>query len=424
MLNHGDLLAAIRSFRQGDYATARSGFEAILRAGSLHWQAVWRLVACERHLAIAAPLPRIAAELAPGSRPTFEHLVREAQDNLAKPEMELCSFKVNNCMNPSALRELAQRFDADVFVETGTFMGATTAIASEVFAEVHTIELSTELFAAARQRFAALPHVQVHLGDSSQVLHELLPSVAGRVVFWLDGHYSMGITAKGDKNTPVIEELTAIRQNPQIDPVILVDDLRCFLPEGAARTPSLEDYPSVADLQRAIAPLLAQPIFAVSGDVAIAYGGAHDVMPSPVLQACTLSRIFDGQGLVEPVIQAEELISEAGGGERDVLLGLPLVYGGDEVVGLGAHYRLWSGLVQAVTGDPAEACEDLSRAIELGLDHWRVHWYLAQAAHACGFSAQAAGALARVLAEAPDFTEASDLAAQLTVPAGAPGQER
>lgn len=423
-MNYGDLLDAIRSFRQADYATARLGFEAIVRSGCLHWQAVWRLVACERSLAIADTVPRVAAELDPGARLVFESLAQEALDNFAKPDLKLTSFKVNNRMNPRALREIAQRFDADMFVETGTYMGDTTAIASEVFTEVHTIELSRDLYMAAKQRFAGRSDVHLYQGDSGQVLREVLGRLEGRVVLWLDGHYSMGITAKGDKNTPVMEELAAIQQHPQVDPIILVDDLRCFLSDQARMTPSLEDYPSVSELRDAIAPIFAQSTFAVSGDVAIAYACTHGVEPSPRLHACTQSRLYDGQGPVQPVIQAEELISEADGVEREVLLGLPLVYGGDEVVGLGAHYRLWSGLVQAVSSDPAEACAELSRAIELGLDHWRAHWYLAQAAHACGFSAQASGALARVLAEAPDFAEASDLAAQLTVPTGAPGKER
>src|SRR5258708_6501834 len=68
-------------------------------------------------------------------------------------------------LEPAFLSDLAAAFGLRAFVETGTFLGNTTAIAGGIFAEVHTIELSPELAAQARTRFAATPHVHVHEGD-------------------------------------------------------------------------------------------------------------------------------------------------------------------------------------------------------------------------------------------------------------------
>ena len=48
------------------------------------------------------------------------------------------------------------------------------------------------------------------------------------VLFWLDGHYSGGDTAKGELDTPVSVELDSILESPVKGHVILIDDARCF----------------------------------------------------------------------------------------------------------------------------------------------------------------------------------------------------
>jgi hypothetical protein len=59
-------------------------------------------------------------------------------------------------------------------------------------------------------------------------------------LFWLDGHYSSGETAKGDKDTPIYEELKHILNFPGQGHVIVIDDARCF---GNA-----PDYPDIEEL--------------------------------------------------------------------------------------------------------------------------------------------------------------------------------
>ena len=55
------------------------------------------------------------------------------------------------------------------------------------------------------------------------------------------GHYSAGITARGDKDTPVLAELETIARHPVRDHVILIDDARCF--DGS------HDYPKLQEIQ-------------------------------------------------------------------------------------------------------------------------------------------------------------------------------
>jgi hypothetical protein len=57
--------------------------------------------------------------------------------------------------------------------------------------------------------------------------------LSGNLNFWLDGHYSDGITFKGDKDTPIVDELNHISMNLDRynEVCVLIDDVRCFDPE-------------------------------------------------------------------------------------------------------------------------------------------------------------------------------------------------
>jgi glycosyltransferase involved in cell wall biosynthesis len=77
------------------------------------------------------------------------------------------------------------------------------------------------------------------------------------------------------------------------------------------------------------------------------------------------------------------------------------------------HLRLWTGLVLGTQGRPALAIAELDAARRLGLDHWRVSWYVAQLARRAGAVPLARQALDRALAAAPDFQPAVDARAAL-----------
>ncbi|HWB18357.1 MAG TPA: glycosyltransferase family 4 protein [Vicinamibacterales bacterium] len=81
------------------------------------------------------------------------------------------------------------------------------------------------------------------------------------------------------------------------------------------------------------------------------------------------------------------------------------------------HLRLWTGLVLGAQGRPALAIAELEAARRLGLDHWRVSWYIAQLARATGAVPLARQALDRALAAAPEFQPAVDARAELAEPA-------
>lgn len=138
--------------------------------------------------------------------------------------------------------DFARRFGPRTFVETGTFQGVMIQEVEKQFARVFSIELAPDIHAAAVRKFADRPHVQILLGDSAARLPELLQTLTEPCLFWLDGHFSAGPTAMGDKETPVVEELAAIRRHPVAGHVVLIDDARCF--DGS------HDYPTLGELER------------------------------------------------------------------------------------------------------------------------------------------------------------------------------
>jgi len=143
-----------------------------------------------------------------------------------------------------AVKDYAREFDLHVFVETGTFMGDMVDGVRDIFDEIYSIELSDYLYRQARKRFAGAKHITILHGDSAQVLKELLPKINQPCLFWLDAHYSGGITAKGALETPIEKELGNIFQlSSPLRHVILIDDARCFNGTG--------DYPSIQALEKA-----------------------------------------------------------------------------------------------------------------------------------------------------------------------------
>lgn len=134
-----------------------------------------------------------------------------------------------------------RRYGCDVLVETGTYLGDMVMAQIDRFSSIYSIELSDELARKATERFRNYAHVHIRQGDSGKQLSSLLEGVQGKVLFWLDGHYSAGITAKGDTDCPVPQELRAILGSGIKDPVILIDDAREFTGE--------HDYPSIPEIE-------------------------------------------------------------------------------------------------------------------------------------------------------------------------------
>ena len=64
--------------------------------------------------------------------------------------------------------------------------------------------------------------------DSAAVLPEVLNHVDSRCLFWLDGHYSEGITSRGSLDTPIVEKLKHIFFASVPPHLIVIVDARSF----------------------------------------------------------------------------------------------------------------------------------------------------------------------------------------------------
>jgi hypothetical protein len=126
---------------------------------------------------------------------------------------------------------------SNVFVETGTHIGNTVEAARVAgFEKIYTIELSNKFYQDAKTRFAKYSNIKCILGDSSIKLKEVLNELDEPAVFWLDGHWSMGDTARGDKDVPLYEELSAISKHHIKNHIIMIDDTRLLGDKSEAVT--------------------------------------------------------------------------------------------------------------------------------------------------------------------------------------------
>lgn len=119
-------------------------------------------------------------------------------------------------------------FQTTTFVETGTWLGDTVHEMIPYYKNIYSIELSEHYCAQAKTRFAKNSNVHILQGDSSKELLTLCITIQEPTVFWLDGHWSSGDTAKGEKDCPLMEELKTIVTYFRDKAVIIIDDVRLF----------------------------------------------------------------------------------------------------------------------------------------------------------------------------------------------------
>jgi hypothetical protein len=156
------------------------------------------------------------------------------------------------------IKDYAKTFNTQILIETGTYLGDMVHAMKKSFSRIISFELDHNLATQAQQRFANDPHVEIVEGDSGKLLDEHLATINAPCLFWLDGHYSGGITAKGALETPIKNELTAILSHPVNGHVILIDDARCFTGEN--------DYPTLDELKNFVAERKPNHKFSVEHD--------------------------------------------------------------------------------------------------------------------------------------------------------------
>lgn len=131
-----------------------------------------------------------------------------------------------------------------IFIETSTYLGEMVNAIKNKFSQIYSIELSPNLCKKAQEKFRNNKKIKILCGDSGKILPQILKSINEPVLFWLDAHYSSGVTARGDKDTPIIQELEIITNHHIKDHTILIDDARFFNGQN--------DYPQISYVEKFI----------------------------------------------------------------------------------------------------------------------------------------------------------------------------
>lgn len=158
-----------------------------------------------------------------------------------------------------AIQYYQEKSGYSVLVETGTYKGDMVLAQKDFFKKIYSIELSQMLFEKAKKRFSGQPGIVLLQGNSGEVISDVLKELTEPAIFWLDGHYSGGITATIEKYSPVEEELELIISNNQLQHIILIDDARGFNGEHG--------YPTITKLEETTANRLQGYHLSVDEDI-------------------------------------------------------------------------------------------------------------------------------------------------------------
>ena len=131
--------------------------------------------------------------------------------------------------------------EVKIFVETGTYLGDTSWAVRNTFREIHTVEMSEELYNEALKRFKNTRHVHLYQGNSEDILPSITSKITENAVFFLDAHHSGGVTTKGNDNTPIVKEIKEIFKRERVGDIVIVDDADSFTGK--------DGYPTAKEMQ-------------------------------------------------------------------------------------------------------------------------------------------------------------------------------
>ena len=194
----------------------------------------------------------------------FNRALRNVRDAIGFPVWFLRGMAPpdNHYFKIRRIKRIAQEYECETLIETGTFFGQTIASMTGSFKKVLSVELSDELYTRNKSSFKNHKNVVLFRGDSSQRLGEMIDSATGRIIFWLDGHYSAGVTAKGKDITPIVQELLIIRERARTKDCILIDDVRLFTGNSG--------YPPLSDILELIKGICPDYVISVDHDCLVA----------------------------------------------------------------------------------------------------------------------------------------------------------
>lgn len=347
----------------------------------------------------------------------------------------ICSLNANTLFLNNPKKDWAVFFSTilskhpiNTFVESGTYLGHTAQKAAPLFAQVQTVELYEKFYHKATKYLKPYPNVIVHYGNTVDIFPSILSQLTMQhynALFWLDGHFMTCMSSEDKVEnflpsdfTPVTQELQIIKNSGIKQSIILIDDIRLFgtlLNNKRIERAGNIHYPLLATTRDYLHQMGYDSV--IWGDILFAYDQNIPLVFSSLIHACTISRIFDGNNYdINKLLEAEQIIAHAHGQEYQALQEL---YHDFSKPWRGwhnksPHYNLWYALILQKENLHQQACEHFQEVLDLGYDHWRIYWYLAQSSIALHNLYEASHYLQKVVTIQPDFEPAHTLLNTIT----------
>lgn len=279
------------------------------------------------------------------------------------------------------LNHYKELFGLYSFIETGTYAGDTTAEASRVFNEVHSVEIWEPLYKKAQERFASFPNVFLYCGDTTTHLNHMIENSTAKRLYWLDAHSSGEGTGGIPGFSPILSELDQIlNYEGDIDSIILIDDLR-----GMCHCDQRTNLPLRLIIQK-IEEINPDLQFYSIGDIGIIFNKQNYplITISEIVKNASISRFFDpgceDDEVLEKLIDAESFIASVDDKSKEGARFCDLVrwvnkdnFGGEVI------YLLWGALRSLEKNELASAIDDLRLISNSFYSHWRIDAYLVKA---------------------------------------------
>jgi len=149
-----------------------------------------------------------------------------------------------HCFKTTLVKQYARKLSIHNFIETGTYMGQMVYAVRKIFDKIYSIELDGKLFLDCCKKFNRFNHIHILQGDSGDLLPIIISDISEPCLFWLDAHYSGGLTAKSELETPIMQEINSILSHRIRNHCILIDDARMFVGQ--------REYPTIERLKKYI----------------------------------------------------------------------------------------------------------------------------------------------------------------------------
>ncbi len=142
--------------------------------------------------------------------------------------------------------QLRNKYNLQVFVETGTHYGETALWAAKNFNKVITVEFSKQIYDEILKRHSQVKNIEFLFGHSKEQIQSVVPKLKEPALFWLDAHWSGGITYGKEDECPLLKELQIIN-NSEFDHFILIDDARLFI-SPPPLPHQVDEWPNISEV--------------------------------------------------------------------------------------------------------------------------------------------------------------------------------